>query len=498
MGIFGRPAGSPGLDYFELPSLTTGRTRPHPFLLPHKFFRSLHGERPACWSKYMCGAPGAALEFWNNLADTPFVRQHPMIRPDMFSRLIPLGFHGDAGGFTEHESLLVLSWNSLLGSGTTRRKRFLFTVIRKKDYDKSILDLIISIFAWSMNVLLGGSMPDRDFEGRPVPGGGGPIAGEWRACLAHARGDWQWYCELFGFPKWNENERMCWMCLASATIPFLLYTDCSRGARRRGTQFTHETYVEHVRRNGLELASFFVHVVGFRLECVLVDVLHAADLGMSASIIGNILWETVANHMWGATTIQGNVKLLADDLKKWYESTKCPVRLQGELTKDRLRPDGKYPKLKAKAAATRYLADYALLLAKRFNDGTGHSSLKIHVADNLVQFYNLMSEAGQFFNDAEKKKFAEIGNNLSRLLSVLAAEAFAKDEKLWKYAPKVHLIEHLTQDQAPVWGNPRYFWTYADEDLVGLLVEVGKSCHVRTLPTVALCKWLIIAFDDEE
>ena len=85
----------------------------------------------------------------------------------------------------------------------------------------------------------------------------------------------------------------------------------------------------------------------------MVDVLHAADLGMTAGIIGNILWESVAKRYWGASNQEGNVALLAKDLDGWYKRTKCKVRLQGKLTKERLRAVGKFPKLKSKAAAAR-------------------------------------------------------------------------------------------------------------------------------------------------
>ena len=63
--------------------------------------------------------------------------------------------------------------------------------------------------------------------------------------------------------------------------------------------------------------------------------------------------------------------------------------------------------------------------------------------------------------------------------------------------PKIHLVLHLAEWQAPVWGNPSYYWTYADEDLVGLMIEVAESVHVLTLCPTSLVKLLIVAFDVE-
>ena len=64
-------------------------------------------------------------------------------------------------------------------------------------------------------------------------------------------------------------------------------------------------------------------------------------------------------------------------------------------------------------------------------------------------------------------------------------------------SPKHHLFQHLCEDQALAYGNPAFYWTYADEDLVGLLIEVAHSCHPSTMATVGLFKWRILAFDPD-
>ena len=129
------------------------------------------------------------------MANTPFVQEHPVLHPGVFRDTIPIGMHGDAGGFTEHESLIVLSWNSLLGTGSTRSKRFLFTVLLKKECTRATLEKVFQIFAWCVNSMLTGLMPKHDWEQMPLPGGGDSMAGGWRACLTHCRGDWQWYTD---------------------------------------------------------------------------------------------------------------------------------------------------------------------------------------------------------------------------------------------------------------------------------------------------------------
>ena len=66
--------------------------------------------------------------------------------------------------------------------------------------------------------------------------------------------------------------------------------------------------------------------------------------------------------------------------------------------------------------------------------------------------------------------------------------------KLWKFSPKHHLFLHLCEVQAVQYGNPRFYWVYADEDVVGRLIEVAETCHPWTMPGTALFKWLICSF----
>ena len=42
------------------------------------------------------------------------------------------------------------------------------------------------------------------------------------------------------------------------------------------------------------------------------------------------------------------------------------------------------------------------------------------------------------------------------------------------------VISELLEYQAIQFGNPRFYWTYADEDLVGLLMDIAQGCHVST------------------
>lgn len=497
LGIFGRPQGAPPIDWVEIP-VKGGRMVSHPFIFPHKFFRSMFLERFDLFTRHVVGPEGAAREFWEAIEHLPFVSVHPKIRANNYDRIAPIGFHGDAGAFSKSDNLMILSWNGLLARGRTRMKRFVFTFVRKRDYTPATLDRIFELLAWSFNAMADGLAPHESWDRRKIGPENEPLAGGWQAILTQIRGDWQFYCEIFSFPAWNAAERMCWRCRASTTNRDLKWVDTTEKANWRRTRFSHEDYLEWLRVNGLAIPILLALVIGLRLECISIDSLHVMDLGLAAHVVANTLWETVLGKKWGHSTQDKNVEALERDMKTWGKANKVTTRIQGQLTKERICPKDTgsgYPKLRAKGAATRKLAEYSLELARRFNTGSTHDLLRLGVNETLCRYYNVLSTQGQFLDDDAKNTLYNIGLDLGNLYSSLYTEAFKKGVKLWKMIPKLHLMQELTMYQAQDWGNPAYYWCYPDEDLVGLMVEIAKSCHVNTLAFTALVKWLVVAFE---
>eukprot|EP00959_Pyramimonas_sp_CCMP1952_P250965 5245337-Pyramimonas_sp.AAC.1 len=182
VSAFGRPAGSPGFDWMELPTAKGPKT-PHPFLLPHKFFSTFFNELPARFRDTVSGPRGACGQFWESIRFSDFVRRHPNLPRHLWGQIVPLGMHADAGAFNAHDSLYVISWNSLVGAGGTVAKRFIFTVLRKSEMRADTLDAALKIFSWSMNALLTGVAPPEDPQGRPHRDAGQELAKGWRAAL---------------------------------------------------------------------------------------------------------------------------------------------------------------------------------------------------------------------------------------------------------------------------------------------------------------------------
>ena len=89
----------------------------------------------------------------------------------------------------------------------------------------------------------------------------------------------------------------------------------------------------------------FLLVAGLSLGCLMVDVMHAVDLGVTAHIVGNIFAFCVRKHVFGGSTIEENAALLDRELVKWPNAKKVSAKWQGELKWERIKTKSGWSKL---------------------------------------------------------------------------------------------------------------------------------------------------------
>lgn len=344
-----------------------------------------------------------------------------------------------------------------------------------------------------MNMLLEGECSGRDYRNRPTHDKGEKIAEGWRGATVQCRGDWEFYASVFNLPKWNSAERCCFLCKASNTIERFLWTNFEDDAPWRATLWSHRDYINFLKGQGAPVPVLLEKLIGFTLTCIHIDVLHTVDQGVASHIIGNVLIE--CSKSFGPNQDR-RMAVLQDRVKQWYSQHRSGSKLQGKLTWERLRTDSGYPKLKAKAAATRELMLFAIALCAEQNSGSTHDRIRLRLCQRMQRFYEIMSESTMFLGPAACDEISRVGQDVCRLYSALSREALNGDLKGWKMTPKFHLFMHLCCTQARLKGNPKYYTTYADEDMVGHMMEIASSCHVHTMHATAMYKWLLLVFDD--
>ena len=284
---------------------------------------------------------------------------------------------------------------------------------------------------------------------------------------------------------------MCYLCEASSTDPTVPWYDCRECAAWRGTMYSDESWRALLFARGWAVPALLLLVIGLRLEYITVDPLHAVDQGIGSHIIANVLWYLVVlKRVLGGRTQEQAVSTLNSRLKQWYKDSKARYKLQGELTIERLRSTAaSFPKLAAKAAQTRVMAQFVLEFAQEHCDPNDEKeAAMLCVITLLIRFYKILADNSHFLSVAAKQELPRVGQVLAEQYSKLSSWSFDLRQKFWKTTPKLHMFKHMCEFQALIMGNPRRWWTYSDEDLIGIMVEVAESCHPTTMAISILFK----------
>ena len=110
---------------------------------------------------------------------------------------------------------------------------------------------------------------------------------------------------------------------------------------------------------------------------------------------------------------------------------------------------------------------------------------RLECVQGLCDFYDLLETPGRSLSKKQLEEFADAGRRICSYYAALSLEPGVG----WKLTPKFHLLCHLTTTTAEQWGNPKHYWCYCDEDMVGHMVEVAESCSSASVAIVSLYKY---------
>ena len=215
--------------------------------------------------------------------------------------------------------------------------------------------------------------------------------------------------------------------------------------------------------------------MGVTIESLALDVMHVLDLSITQLVVGRVFRLLIAGNFARCRSKlkmvrdNENMKLLRRKMKVFYQNrprdrgTKTVI---GKLTLSMLGTK-KSPKLKAKAAETRNILEILPELLEDYKHifGRMHDMLSRSV-NSLIEVYQIMRR--------ERRQLP--ASSLAEL-----REAMCRHLILWKMSkgkliPKHHYAWHLVE-RASINGNPRFSWTYTDEQENRAMGQVAKSLH---------------------
>jgi hypothetical protein len=234
--------------------------------------------------------------------------------------------------------------------------------------------------------------------------------------------------------------------------------------------------------------------------------MHAGDLGIFGDAVGGLMWVEVSSKTLHQT-YDASIDFLNEQLAMYYGAN--PTLTPVHLTLLMLKPsDGGHPTLKCKAAQCRHLAGFAVWLASR------HRRLNLQVEDEALVPYSteyqttavdMATQLQLYHRSCTEEPFSAV-NCKTAMVSFLASYnqlrlLFRRGLALQLHAaavfgsrPKLHMCDHLVRDKVPLYGSPRLFWCYGDEDFMGLVKRIAiMSKHPRSLERVLLMKYRLYA-----
>ena len=435
-----------------------------PFLLPHEVLHHLLQVDATLLQHYLADADSALGQVIKEACEKTGLDE---------KEVLAIGLHGDGAPFSAKmkDSLEQFSWNLCSDPKSTR---ILFTAVPKSYTGPETYEDILKVWQWSLQCLASGKMPTCRHDGTAFSAEDRKhakceksrvlLAGDsigCRALLLQVRGDWCFYKQVFNLPSWS-SEYICWLCKATRTIgsPCDFRTSAWRNHRYKSNEFKEKLV-------SLGLLSIIFQCPGFDLKHIMIDWLHAVDLGVSQTVLGNLFNEII--DLLPGSSRQERVAALWLRMKNWYKETKPPSKLDA-LTPEMVKLPGKKPKLRSKAAECRYLLPFARQLAQEFDNGTLHRNSVNMLVQNLVEVSECINTVPY---NAEKA--AAACSRMCRLHVALEKMALAAGDIFsWSCKPKLHMMEELICFVGPEFGSPRNYWTYQDESWGGWLSHTAS------------------------
>jgi hypothetical protein len=466
-----------------------------PLLLPHEMFAAMHSEGPACWQKHVVGS--SPREFWEEATKAEWMADHPLLgnphraEPGAvpcdrvaWDSLIPIGIHGDGAKFSKYDSLMCLTWSSILSSAKDAiDNRWLITAVPLPRLLPGTLRQICEPIAWSLAVMADGIWPQTDHQSQAWPPGSsrnrqGPLANGVKGVLFDCRGDWAHQVSFWQFPTWTSTPHMCFHCFATHrgdTSWANFGPDAAWRARQRTTE-------EYIADHPPGVLNPLARVPGWKVEMVRWDPTHILNLGIGRWTAGAAIINLCERGIFDELGEDKRLKVAWRRFKAWCFNRRVESNARAFTLQRLTWNTTEFAESTSKAMNTRIIIGWLATEATNAPDADMNDQNKMLASHlfNLNELHLSMEECKtQFFDHAGEERFCTAGAAVLSTNAWLAAEAARNARMLWPLKPKHHGLSHLIMGVRKTKRNPKYFATMLDEDYLGRVVKT--ACKVSRL-----------------
>ena len=470
-----------------------------PILLPHEMVDAVYNASKLDFETRLFGEGGrdACADFWERSREQTWFHRHSARRHILRepSNAVPVRLHGDDAPTFKSTGIFVLQWCSVLCRLASWLSRFLIMCVPTSNMIEHVtLEPVFEAVVWSFQILAtGGAFPRRDHLGREFAAGShrkeksdGIIAGGLLFITCQVIGDWKWLKEEFRLRYHYGTNECCWKCRAKKR----------QGGRVTAWNFgldapwasmvrTHEEFMTHLR-------SVLCKLPGFHVDCLLCDIMHLMMLGCLQWANGGVLWELATTYcLWpGAASAwkpRMKIRLEAayEDFKHWLKAEHMESS-QGIFTIGRLSMSALHstPMLKAKAGNGMKISYWLCNKVTRLADqkpGDHYLQVMALMMWGYCEMISLLHRSPLWLDDDTANKLMITREAALFANAELSGLAIAASRNIFPLKPKLHMVDHLCREAASNRLNPAFYWTFADEDFIGRMKSLAKSCHRSTV-----------------
>ena len=292
-----------------------------------------------------------------------------------------------------------------------------------------------------------------------------------------------------------------------------------RDAPHRSHLRTHSDFIAACIAAGSELSTIF-DSPGLLLKYFAVDQMHGEHLGPLLDAIGSIIWIEINNKSWYRNQREG-LKAVNAELKDFH-TAHPELGHFNKIVMGQIRSKtAKYPVFKGKAAQAKHMIQFCLLLAYKHSGFLERAPFEFrashrlhgHASEYRRLVVSLFEGMAAYTSACDARPFAKLPCILAMYqfldslekLNTLWCQGLVDDEAKaampFHVRPKMHMCQHLVEDQLEIWGNPRNFSCYLDENFIGGLKRVcAMPKHPRTLEVVGMytCRLLVGTLEECE
>ena len=461
-----------------------------PVLLPHEWIGEMWHKSLSLFTKTILTTGHDGIQrFWDSVAHCTWCND---IQCDK-SFLVPIRSFGDEasiGGTYLTTKFLVLSASSLLARYHGLDKHMLYAII-PVDWlipHKTLFDLLHP-FWWSCVAAEDGHWPTKNHLQQPFTKGKdryrynkahqghSEIAGPYRFWKCMDSGDYEYIVNKFGVQGYS-NRSCCHRCFATKCSGPDCYANFFANARHHLAQRTTAVFLsEVVPLNPLCMTSWWC------LEMLRNDMMHGTYQGNGSRVVANTIVELCHEGFWGKRGFANLplAHLAASNFSKQHGFSKLPKFTREKLGHNNI---SQYPELKSKAYHCRILISWVAQLTASQVRRTPHASLHMKMRATccwaLSTFCWLVDEFGNYLTDNQIRQLQFHGQTFLITYQHLAATSYFQGTCLWSLKPKLHQFQHALKDLWVDRLNPRLYWCFGDESMIGILKRSAAKVHRST------------------